>query len=175
MEQIILIMEKKKVQKYIVTGEKQYKFSTRDFSVRKSKKHRIEQVGTDTYKAVIDGVALEGNVSEKKQNKYKVNLNGNCYSFVIDTEQTHRRKVVLSQKEGQEQHIEIRSPMPGKICDVFINEGAKVQKGEALLVLEAMKMQNQILASSNAVVESVMVKPNETVLGDQLLIKLKPL
>ncbi len=165
-------MAKSKIQKYIVSGEKKYRFSTLDFLVKKSKKHSIGQVDSGNYKVSVDNVWFEGNVVEKKQNKYKVLLNGNTYSFTIDREKTHKRKAMLAETEPQNLHLQLKSPMPGKICEIFVSEGAKVKAGEPLLILEAMKMQNQILASSDAIIESIMVKPNEVVLGDQLLITL---
>nr|WP_320021456.1 biotin/lipoyl-containing protein [uncultured Draconibacterium sp.] len=168
-------MAKSKIQKYIVTGEKRYRFSTVDFLVKKSKKRRIGQVDSGNYKVSIDNVWFEGNVVGKKQNKYKVLLNGNTYSFTIDREKTHARKAMLAENEPQSLLIQLKSPMPGKICEIFVNEGATVQKGEPLLILEAMKMQNQILASSDATIESILVKTNESVFSDQLLITMKQL
>jgi biotin carboxyl carrier protein len=166
-------MAKIKSQKYIVSGEKKYRLSAFDFKIRKSKKRIIKRGKSGNYNVSVNGILFEGKVIEKHQNKYKVMLNGNTYSFVIDTEASYNRKVSLASKNGKDQLMQIKAPMPGKICDVFVEEGMMIRKGEAILVLEAMKMQNQILASTNAKVEKVMIKPGETVFGEQLLIDMK--
>jgi biotin carboxyl carrier protein len=53
---------------------------------------------------------------------------------------------------------EIKAPMPGLVLDILVKEGQVVKKGEALLILEAMKMENVIKAAGDAVVKAVLVK-----------------
>lgn len=57
----------------------------------------------------------------------------------------------------------VASPMPGTILDVKVNAGASVKKGDVLVVLEAMKMENEIKAPHDATVASVFVKKGDTV------------
>ena len=57
----------------------------------------------------------------------------------------------------------INSPMPGTILDVKVANGAAVKAGEVLLVLEAMKMENEIKAPHDATVAAVLVKKGDTV------------
>ncbi len=49
--------------------------------------------------------------------------------------------------------------MPGKIIDVLVREGATVLRGEPVVILEAMKMQNEILSPANGTVVKVAAKP----------------
>jgi len=63
--------------------------------------------------------------------------------------------------------------IPGTILKVEVKEGQKVKKGETLLVLQAMKMDNHLLASRNATVKKVYVKKGEIVPKRYLLIELK--
>jgi biotin carboxyl carrier protein len=67
----------------------------------------------------------------------------------------------------------ICSPMPGKITKVFVNLGQKVKKGDALIVMEAMKMEYTLKSDMDSVVESIQVKLADQVSLGQLLIKLK--
>jgi biotin carboxyl carrier protein len=67
---------------------------------------------------------------------------------------------------------EVRAPIPGKVVRVDVAEGDEVSAGQPLLVLEAMKMENQICAEGAGTVEAVVVSPGGTVEGGQVLIVL---
>ncbi|MBV8116462.1 MAG: acetyl-CoA carboxylase biotin carboxyl carrier protein subunit, partial [Candidatus Eremiobacteraeota bacterium] len=65
------------------------------------------------------------------------------------------------------------APMPGKIVKIAVREGEKVAERELLLVLEAMKMEHRIEASSGAQVKAVLVKEGEIVAGGAPLVELR--
>jgi len=68
---------------------------------------------------------------------------------------------------------EIKAPMPGKVLKILVDQGEIVEKGQVLLLLEAMKMENEIFASSTGVVKRINCKEGETVnTGDTLLVLL---
>ena len=63
--------------------------------------------------------------------------------------------------------------MPGKIIDIMVEEGAEIKEGEPIIILEAMKMQNEITSHVSGIVKSVAVKKNETVMKDDVLIEIQ--
>jgi len=65
------------------------------------------------------------------------------------------------------------SPMPGTVLDIKVSQGERVKAGQTLLVLEAMKMENEIAAPRDATVVSVSVKKGSNVDTDQTLMVLK--
>jgi 3-methylcrotonyl-CoA carboxylase alpha subunit len=67
---------------------------------------------------------------------------------------------------------ELTSPMPGKVIDVRVKPGDEVEKGDILLIIESMKMENNILAPFKATVESVNVEKGSMVAGAAVLVKL---
>jgi len=67
----------------------------------------------------------------------------------------------------------VRAPMPGKIVDVFVEPGDKVDAGDVVLILEAMKMENELRAPKKATVRSVLVKKGDPAQGGQLLVALE--
>jgi len=69
--------------------------------------------------------------------------------------------------------IQITSPMPGNIMKVNVSTGAAVKKGDILIILEAMKMENEILAPEDGTVASVAVSQGVTVASGDLLVTLK--
>ena len=64
------------------------------------------------------------------------------------------------------------SPMPGKVTKLLVKENDKVDAGDSLLVLDAMKMENMLKAESSGKVKKIHIKKDEAVLSDQLLITL---
>lgn len=65
----------------------------------------------------------------------------------------------------------VQSPLPGVILDIKCNVGDTVKKGQTIMILEAMKMENNILASSNGKITELLVKVGDSVLeGDDLVI-----
>ena len=67
----------------------------------------------------------------------------------------------------------IKAPMPGIIIDIPVEPGQQVNEGEALVILEAMKMENAILSPANATIKEILVKKGETVEKNKLLIELE--
>ena len=64
----------------------------------------------------------------------------------------------------------VKSPMPGTIINIKVSQGSHVKKGEVLLILEAMKMENEILAPSDGVVAQLFVSKGSAVsTGDNLI------
>ncbi len=69
---------------------------------------------------------------------------------------------------------EIIAPMPGKVLKVLVNEGDVVSAGQAMVIIEAMKMETTLSAESPAVVKRVCAKPGDTVDHGAVLIELSP-
>ena len=65
---------------------------------------------------------------------------------------------------------ELKSPMPGLVLKVFVNEGDTVKKGDSILVLEAMKMENIIKAPADGRVKSIRIKPSDKLEKNQVMI-----
>jgi acetyl/propionyl-CoA carboxylase alpha subunit len=163
---------KAKKEKYIVAGYQEYSFDVKSYSVTAKKLH-IEQAGGNRYIASIDKVAFQGEVLQLKQNKCTVLLNGNTYTFLIGKEETIKRKGAYKKSDSGSNIYLLKAPMPGKIVDVLVTKGAKVEKGEPLAVLEAMKMQNLLQAEEGGTVVAVNARVGDSVLGDQVLVELK--
>ena len=104
-----------------------------------------------------------------KQNRYEILFNDISYTFTIETPFSLERKRVLSKSTGINDKLIIRAPMPGKIVEVPVHEGSEIKSGEPVIVLEAMKMQNEILSSVNGVVARIGVKPGQNVMKDDIL------
>ena len=112
-------------------------------------------------------------VIEKKQNRYTILVNGVWHSFTVETPVSLKRKRYLAQQADASSMVSIEAPMPGTIIDIMVEEGAEVKEGEPIIILEAMKMQNEINSHITGIVKAVSVKKNETVMKDDVLIEIK--
>lgn len=68
----------------------------------------------------------------------------------------------------------VGAPMPGKVINVRVKEGEKVNKGDPLVVLSAMKMETNVSAPIGGVVSSISVKTNMELAGGDLIVTIKP-
>ena len=112
-------------------------------------------------------------VIEKKQNRYTIMINGVWHSFTVETPISLKRKRYLEQQGDSSSSVSIEAPMPGKIVDILVEEGGEVKEGEPIIILEAMKMQNEITSHVTGIVQSISVKKNDSVMKDDVLIEIK--
>ena len=96
-----------------------------------------------------------------------LNIEGTEYLTQFNKSYVNRKKWV------KENPYEIRSVIPGKVLEIIVNAGDKVIKGQNLLILEAMKMQNRIKAPTDGVVKHIFVKEGVNVPKNELLIELE--
>ena len=98
-----------------------------------------------------------------------VHVNGK--TFVYETEaKAKSKKRSKSNKAGDGQ---IRAPMPGKITKLLVQEGQTTQAAQAVVVMEAMKMEYTLKADLDATVEKIMVKVGDQVQVGQHLVQMK--
>jgi pyruvate carboxylase len=69
--------------------------------------------------------------------------------------------------------LQAAAPIPGLIANIAVTVGAKVAKGDKLLMMEAMKMQTTVYASADGIVDAITVQVGDTVESKDLLVKLK--
>jgi len=112
-------------------------------------------------------------ITEKNQNKYTVLLNGVSYSFTIESPISYRRRKYLDKHKQANKTEAIAAPMPGKVIELLVEEGNRVNEGEAILILEAMKMQNEITTGVSGTVKKIAVKSGDSVTKDELLMEIE--
>jgi len=96
----------------------------------------------------------------------QLNIDGTIYETEVPTRRPGRRFL------GRSDPREVRAFIPGVIAEVPTKRGAKVREGDVLLLLEAMKMFNEVCAAANGQVTEVAVKPGDRVEKGQLLVRL---
>ncbi len=113
--------------------------------------------------------------------KFNVNVNGKIY--VVEIEETGAQAPVVEAPKAEAPKVaapapapavsggsvNVEAPMPGTILDVKVQVGATVKAGDILCILEAMKMENEILAPQDGTVKSVVTKGSTVNTGDILV------
>lgn len=148
-----------------------------------SQEHKVEvveyennlfEVSIDGEKHLVDFVQIKESIcSVIIDNKsYAVNLNekGDTHEILIDgdyyyVEILDEIKKMLKEKklvETEGKQI-LEAPMPGNITKILVDEGDQVEKGQPLLILVAMKMENEIKSPKDGIVSKIYVKANEAV------------
>ena len=112
-------------------------------------------------------------VIEKNQNRYTIMINGVWHSFTVETPISLKRRKYLEKQGESSSTVSIEAPMPGKIIDILVEDGAEVKEGEPIIILEAMKMQNEITSHVTGLVNSIAVKKNDSVMKDDVLIEIR--
>jgi propionyl-CoA carboxylase alpha chain len=112
-------------------------------------------------------------IIDKNQNKYTVLLNGLSYNFTIESPISYKRRKYLEKFKQESKAENILAPMPGKIVELLVEENAKVTQGEPILILEAMKMQNEIIANVSGKVKKIYVKAGDSVGKDEILMEIE--
>jgi len=131
----------------------------------------------DDWKISLDGKELDASVAEVAPNTFSVLLNGESHQIrvapradgtltmhtglaeyhaeVTDPRVWRGRRHGTLEVEGRQQ---VTAPMPGKVVRLLVNEGVSVEAGQGLLVVEAMKMQNEIRSPKSGKVEKLLAK-----------------
>jgi biotin carboxyl carrier protein len=135
------------------------------------------------FKFTIRGNEYDVEIGKIEDNVATIEVNGTTYEVEIHREvkqtktPTLVRKVVPEQgktvqKKAGGSTIPVVAPLPGTIMEIKVRQGDIVKKGDTLLIMEAMKMENNVLAEKDGVVEKMNVRPGDNVLQGDVLIEL---
>jgi len=137
------------------------------------------------FKFKIRGNTFNTAVKKVENNIIEMEVNGTAYKVEIETQQAVSKtpKLVRTKVKNKpgEGVIEKKSaigsivaaPLPGTIFKINVKEGDEVEAGDVLLIMEAMKMENNIMAEKSGTVKSINIKEGDTVLQDAKLIELQ--
>jgi len=114
------------------------------------------------WSVLVDGRSYEFTVHE---NEEQLELSGGAGVFHVAVEdaRTHAARAQTSAGRGPQGPRLLKAVMPGIVREVMAVPGAAVEKGQALLILEAMKMQNEVRAGEAGTIRAVFVRKGDTV------------
>jgi biotin carboxyl carrier protein len=126
------------------------------------------------FKFTINGNVYEVGVDAAENGKSNVTVNGKSYVVEVEADvmqaTTVRRPLATPSAASKGASGVMKSPLPGKVLKVVVAEGQVVKRGDTLMVIESMKMENNIAAQADGVVRKIMVAADQNILqGDALL------
>lgn len=122
---------------------------------------------------IIDGASVPVSIESEGQGKMRVTISGQRTVVQVKDE---RDLLVDEFGLGDDAAAggDVRAPMPGLVLDLLVEEGDEVEPEQGLLVLEAMKMENELKAPSGGVVGTIHTVAGEAVEKDAILVEIEP-
>ena len=126
--------------------------------------------GQPVYSLILDGHSYEAYVQETEDG-WQVLLRGDLYTVNVEDEREKRLRAAAGSLMGQASgEFNLKAPMPGLIVAVPVSEGQVVKQGDILVILESMKMQNELKCPRDGTVTRVKVKEKDSVEQNQVLV-----
>jgi len=126
------------------------------------------ETGAGTFSLLIDHAAAEVSVANRGD-EFQVAVAGRTHRLRLLDERARRRHQRTGASDGAR---ELRAAMPGKVVAILVEPGARVERGQGLLVIEAMKMENEIGSPRTGTVAEVRVRPGQAVEAGELLARI---
>jgi biotin carboxyl carrier protein len=119
--------------------------------------------GPSLYSLIVDNSSYEVHV-EEREGSYRVLILGQLYEVHVEDEGTRQAaRARRARKAAPDDVVVIRSPIPGLIFDVPAKQGQEVKQGDILVIVEAMKMENELRAPRDGKVKATFVSPGDSV------------
>ncbi|MFK5983119.1 MAG: acetyl-CoA carboxylase biotin carboxyl carrier protein subunit [Flavobacteriaceae bacterium] len=146
-----------------------------EFDVSKEDLQNLDAVSSseDLYHILHKNKSYKAEIVEADfdNRNYSVELNGAVYSVSIANQLDQLIKE-MGFSVGTSKNVKlVKAPMPGLVLEVNVEVGQEVSEDDALLVLEAMKMESTLVSPSSGIVKNIAIKSGETVEKGQLLIE----
>jgi len=121
------------------------------------------------YSLLADARSFEGYVYEV-DGQWQVLMGGTLYEVAVEDEQIKRLRMAGGGGGKEKGPFLLKAPMPGLVVSVPVSAGQEVKKGDVLVVLESMKMQNELKSPKDGKVEKVKVEAGQTVDQGQVMV-----
>jgi biotin carboxyl carrier protein len=153
----------------------------------------LVEIGDNEYEVTLDGRTVHVDASRSARTIYSIIEDGRQFEVIIDEQGAHGFDVLVG---GQLLHLQahderskllaatakavatgpqrVEAEMPGKVVKIHVAVGAEVREGQGVVILEAMKMENEIPAPIDGVLREVAVTEGQTVESGQLLFVVEP-
>jgi len=157
--------------------------------VEQSYSVEIEEIGKSLYRVAIDGNDFLVDGKKTGRTNYSLIVDNRSFEIEVDNSEDEYRVLV----DGRNYHVhlvderrvrvgggqsdsdlqgrqKVSVPMPGKVIAVLVSEGDSVERGQGLVIVEAMKMENEVRSPIAGEVKEIKVKPGDAVEGGAVLV-----
>ena len=127
--------------------------------------------GQPVHSLLVNDRSFEAHVYPSDEG-WQVLLRGNLYELQVEDERERRLRAAMGGGPIEAGEYHLKSPMPGLVVAVPVEEGQQIKKGDVLVVLESMKMQNELKSPRDGMVGRIRVRAGETVEQKQTLLSI---
>ncbi len=127
--------------------------------------------GQPVYSLIVDGRSHESYIYQGDDN-WQVLMRGRLYPVQVEDEREKRLRAAAGGGVAETGEFHLRAPMPGLVVAIPVTEGQAVKRGQVILILESMKMQNELKAPRDGTIGRIRVKAGETVEQKQTLLSM---
>lgn len=121
------------------------------------------QVGDQpVYSLVVNGESVEAHVYPN-EDVWQVLFRGTLFTACVEDEREKRLRASLAGKVAEHEDFHLKAPMPGMVVSIPVEDGQVIEKGDVLVVLESMKMQNELRSPRRGKVTRLRVKAGDRV------------
>jgi biotin carboxyl carrier protein len=110
-------------------------------------------------------------LNDSTEKPARIKVNGRMYEVAIEDEYAGLLKALGMNGVSGKKTLELKAPMPGLVLSINVTAGQEVKKGDSLLILEAMKMENMLKSTTDGVVKKIYVTIGDKVEKGQVLIE----
>ncbi len=114
------------------------------------------------YSLVVNGTSVEAHVYPN-EDLWQVLFHGTLFTACVEDEREKRLRAALSGRVAEHEEFHLKAPMPGMVVSIPVRDGQPVQRGEVLVILESMKMQNELRSPRDGKVARLRVKVGDRV------------
>ena len=132
--------------------------------------HRAPVAGTPLEQVMIDGRAFTLSLEPDGLGRWVAGVRGGRFEVQVVDERTHHVQQLVGRGAGATGQS-LKAPMPGLVVRVLVGPGQAVSRGAGIVVLEAMKMENELKAAADGTVKSVRIGTGEPVEKGQVLVE----
>lgn len=127
--------------------------------------------GRSLFSLILDGTSYEVFV-ERRERRYFITIAGDRYEVQVEDERLKQLRERAGAKHEEVGEFAIAAPMPGLVVDVAIEQGQHIAAGTGVVILEAMKMENEIRTPRDGIVKGVRVSAGQTVNQGDVMIEI---
>jgi len=121
------------------------------------------------FSLLLDGQSFESYVYPTDEG-LQVLLHGNLYQAIVEDEREKRLRAASGGRVAERDEFHLKAPMPGLVVSIPVKDGQHIEKGDLLIILESMKMQNELKSPRAGTVSRMRVKIGDSVEQRQTLL-----
>ncbi|MBT8397954.1 MAG: acetyl-CoA carboxylase biotin carboxyl carrier protein subunit [Gemmatimonadetes bacterium] len=131
----------------------------------------VEMDGSDVHSLLIGEKSYRVLASREENNAWNLHVYGHKVHARVMDERTRRIQSMAATPDGPRGPKPLKAPMPGLVVKVVVEAGDTVSPGQGLVIVEAMKMENELKSEGEGRIARILVEPGEAVNKDQVLVE----